>query len=137
MHALTPCGTAAQLYAAQALHDNMAPAEPDEDWLSPDQAEERARDMLASTPAVVAEWLWVECQEDRADLDTYALQQALKRGDRELSVPELLAVLMDGYDDNLQRVRYALRQKFNAAQEEAAAEMAATILAEQERAARQ
>jgi hypothetical protein len=109
------------------------PRTPDaDDILSPDQALEHARDMVASTPAVVAEWLQQECCDSLQDLSSYELAQALRCGDA-LSVPQLLCLLMDGYCDDLRAVRMALREAFDEYADDNARSMSRAILGQQDR----
>ena len=134
---IAPCGTAAQFSRAQAAFDNRAELEPIGDTLTPDEAADRARDMLASSPALVSEWLEQQCAAVAADLDTYATGRALRDTSRTLSVPELLCLLMDGYEADLPMVRQMLRDRFNAAHSKDADAMAAAILEAQDREARE
>lgn len=113
-------------------HDPRTP-EPTGDTLTPEDAADRARDMLASSPALVSEWLEQQCAAVAADLDTYATGLALRDTSRPLSVPELLCLLMDGYEADLPLVRQMLRDRFDAAHSEDADAMAAAILSAQDR----
>ena len=125
--------THATLLAAQARLDAMAEPEPDEDWLTEEQAEESARGMLASTPNLVAGWLDAECADSAQALCAYELGLALKAGERDLTTPELLVLLMDGNDKDAIRARHMLRERFDQAHAEVAADDARRMLDEQER----
>lgn len=124
--------TAAALRNAQQTFDGMAEPEADDEWLTPEQAEEAALADLAATPAVVTCWLDAECTDDCAPLDANALGVALLSGERKLCVPELLAVLMSQPDYEALRALRQLREKFAAGMSEHVEAGARLMLAEQE-----
>jgi hypothetical protein len=104
--------------------------EPDEDELDEQTALEAAQDELAATPAVISEWLDAECTGDRDPLDVYRLAHA----ERNLIVPEALAVLFNAPQATAVRALYVLREAFRAAMAAGPAqERAKDLLAEQER----
>ena len=125
--------THATLLAAQARLDAMAEPEPDEDWLTEDQALESAQAMLASTPNLVSGWLDAECSGCAKTLCAYELRDVLNDEKRELTTPELLTIIMDGSDAYATRARHLLRERFDAAHAEVAADDARRMLDEQER----
>lgn len=125
--------TAAALRNAQQTFDGMAPPDDaDDEWLTPERAEEVALADLAATPAVVSCWLDAECTDECAPLDANALGVALLSGERALCVPELLAVLMSQPDKEALHALHALRDKFAAGVAEHVEAGARLMLAEQE-----
>ncbi len=121
------------LRAAQARLDDLAEPEPDEDTITPDEALEFARHDIAATPYCAAHWLFEACGDATFPLDTQRLREILRDGERDLLVPELLAVLMCGCDSDALRARHALRERFDADLMRVAQADARRILAEQER----
>lgn len=124
--------TAAALRNAQQCFDGMAPEEADDEWLTPEQAEEVALKDLSETPAVVSCWLDAECTDDSAPLPAYLLGDVLMSGERELCVPELLAVLMLNPEREAMRALHLLREKFAAALSDHIDAEARRLLARQE-----
>lgn len=125
--------TQAVLRAAQARLDDLAPPDDDEDVITPEQALDSARHDLAATPYNVAHWLYEACDDATFPLDTQQLQEAQRGGERALTVPELLALLVCGSDADLFRVRHALRERFDRDMDKIAQADARRILAEQDR----
>ena len=125
--------TAAVLRQAQQRLDELSEPEPDEDTLTPDQALESAQHDVAATPYNAAVWLAEACDEATFPLDTYRLADIQSDAERDLSVPELLALILCGCDAEAQRARHELRERFDAAHRGFAEANAAAILAEQER----
>lgn len=103
------------LKRGQERYDAMAEREWDDAELSFDGAIGCAHEDLEATPYVVAEWLMRECDDDVAPLQAHALASTLMQGERDLCVPELLAVLMGSYDKAALRALYELRAKFERA----------------------
>jgi hypothetical protein len=124
--------TLAVLRPAQQRLDDLSPPEPDEDRISPDDADELARDMLASTPYQVAWWLREECDDEAKPLCFVRLTEVLRKGEHDLIVPELVTLLMCGYDADLPKVRHLLRERFDAAHADVAADDARRMLHEQD-----
>jgi hypothetical protein len=124
--------TQAVLSQAQQRLDDLSPPEPDEDHISQADADELARDMLAGTPYQVAWWLREECDDEANPLCFVRLTEVLRKGERELLVPELLTLLMCGYDTDLPRVRHLLRERFDAAHADVAKDDARRMLHEQD-----
>ena len=129
----SPCGTAAELRAAQAVFDNASPDEAFDDYVSENDAKSLAADLIRGTPAAWSQWLDATCNDDRTPLYAIELARVLRSGSRDLQVPELLALLMNCNDADLAQVRWQLVQHFDAANSADAEEMAADILRAQDR----
>jgi len=118
--------------AAQYAYDNAAEPEYSDDWLTPDQADEAARDDIISTPYHVSLWLAEECHDDTRPLNGYRLGEALTQCQRVLCVPELLTVLMTQPQREAMCALYVLRDIFAAAHAGEADAAAKAMLAAQQ-----
>ena len=100
---------------------------------SEEEALDVAIDMLRSTPAVWGQWLEQETNEARGSVCWISAARAMREGSRDLTIPELLAVIACGNDRDLSQARYQLAERFDAAHYHVAAEDARDIMIAQER----
>lgn len=96
-------------------------------------ADDAAREDLDATPAVIAQWLAQECEEDHDPLSLEAITDAMLHGSRPLVVPEWLALLFAGDIDYASRAARELRECYRRATQQLADERAAEIRASRER----
>ena len=121
----------AALHAAQEAWES--PPDEDPDWITEDEATERAQGELLSTPCVIAQFLQDACDMARDDLDWHKLSDRLFMGARELSVPELLVLIIEGCNADAIRARHVLRGMIIRANTAAIKERAEDILDKQDR----
>lgn len=113
--------------AAQQAYDDRAPDEAPDGWLSEDDAKERARDELLTTPVVVAQWLGEHCEGHHQPINAYRIKHGIN-----LSVPQLLAVAFGCDDAAATQALHQLRERFLQDNAAVAAENAAELLAAQD-----
>ena len=119
---------ALQLRSQQRMRDELFA-----DWLDEPpsdfeaSAEEYARDELASTPAVIADWLNDETRDDRDSPDVYRLART---DCMDWTAAQCLVMVMRGDQQAVRRAALRLRDLFEAANGAAANERAAEILRE-------
>lgn len=98
-----------------------------------EEAVDVSMDLLRSNPAVVGQWIEEQVNDHRSTVCWITAARAMRDGSRDLTVPELLAVIASGLDGDLVQARWQLMQHFEKAHIHVAGEDARDIMRAQER----